>query len=201
MERCLTKTELKQRGWTEAMMKEMLPDPEISVNPHCRRMKMYRWKESDVTQAEKKQDFLDGLEKRKPHRERAQRAVKTKQEKMKTILTGAIEKIRVKEMDFQKVTRRALSAKRSWYLITGQWENMVFNPDEKTIERWTVNYIRHNLTEYDSFLFSVKGKTGISFAYPLYRKAVLEKIADVYPQLREECARQASFNESAEEIW
>ena len=71
MERYLTKTELKQRGWTEAMMREMLPDPEVSVNPHCRRMNMYRWKESDVTQAEKKQDFLNGLEKRKPHRERA----------------------------------------------------------------------------------------------------------------------------------
>ena len=201
MERYLTKTELKQRGWTEAMMKEMLPDPEISVNPHCRRMKMYRWKESDVTQAEKKQAFLERIERRKPHQERAQRVVKTKQEKMKTILTSAIGNIRVKKMDFQKVTRRALGATRNWYLITGQWDNTQFNPDEKTVERWTVNYIRHNLTEYDSFLFSVKGKTGIPFAYPLYRKAVLEKIADVYPQLSEECARQATFNETAEEIW
>jgi hypothetical protein len=201
MENYLTKTELKQRGWTEAMMKQLLPEPMISVNPHCRRMKMYLWKESDVTQAEKKQDFQERIEKRKPHQERAQRAVKTKQEKMKTILLAAIEKIRVKKMDFQKVTRLALSAKRNWYLYTGQWENTAFSPDEKTIQRWTVNYIRHNLTEYDSFLFSVKGKTGISFAYPLYRKAVLEKIADVYPALREECDRQAAFNQNHEEIW
>ncbi len=55
-------------------------------------------------------------------------------------------------------------------------------PDE-VILRWMVNFIRHNLTRYDTKLDLWKGKTGISTEYPRFRNGVLSKIA-------EECRRQ-----------
>ena len=64
--------------------------------------------------------------------------------------------------------------------------------DRDTVRRWMVNYIRHNLTRYDEFLYEARGRTGIRFAYPEYRCAVLEEIARVYPELQEECKRQIS---------
>ncbi|MBQ7993643.1 MAG: hypothetical protein IJ252_11515 [Solobacterium sp.] len=198
-EKYITKSTLKERGWSEKLIQEFLPLPREVQNPHYSRMSMYLWKEKDVIEAEKRQEFADHLEKRKVFQKRAQAAVRTKNEKMKVILAKAIEEIEVQELDYEEVVERALQAKQNWYDMTDQYERCAYGADEKTVQRWTVNYIRHNLTKYDAFLWSAKGKTGISFAYPLYRKAVLEKISDVYPYLCEECGRQISRAEQTEE--
>jgi hypothetical protein len=161
-------------------------------------MNMYLWKETDVIEAEKRPEFTDHLEKHAKYQKRAAAAVRTKNEKMKVILAKAIEEIEVKEMDYEEVVERALIAKQDWYDMTGQYDRTARGADSRTVQRWTVNYIRHNLTKYDAFLFSAKGKTGISFAYPLYRNAVLEKISDVYPYLCEECGRQMTRPAEAE---
>jgi len=198
-EKYITKSTLKERGWSEKLIQEFLPPPREVQNPHYSRMSMYLWKEKDVIEAEKRQEFADHLEKRIVFQKRAQAAVRTKNEKMKVILAKAIEEIEVREMDYEEVVEKAIRAKQAWYDMTDQYERTAYGADEKTVQRWTVNYIRHNLTKYDAFLWSAKGKTGISFAYPLYRKAVLEKISDVYPYLCEECGRQISRAEQAEE--
>ena len=190
-EKYITKSTLKERGWTEKLIHELLPPPKECRNPYYSRMSMYLWKEKDVIEAEKKQEFTDHLEKRAKYKERAATAVHTKKEKMKAVLDKAIEEIEVTELDYEEVVERAIRAKQNWYDMTGQYERSAYGADSRTVQRWTVNYIRHKLTKYDAFLYSAKGKTGISFAYPIYRKAVLEKISDVYPYLCEECGRQS----------
>ena len=192
-ERNFTKTTLKERGWSDALIEQLLPPPIVCRNPYYRKMNMYLWKEYDVLEAEKRPEFTAHLKRRSVHQKRAQAAVRTKNRKMQERLTDAIARIRVEEVDYAQVVDDAVDAKQNWYDMTGQYDRSVYGADQKTIERWTVNYIRHNLTTYDSFLYSAKGKTGISFAYPLYRKAVLEKIAEVYPWLYGECARQMEY--------
>ena len=192
-ERNITKTTLKERGWSDALIEQLLPPPIVCRNPYYRKMNMYLWKEYDVLEAEKQPEFTAHLKRRSVHQKRAQAAVRTKNRKMQERLTDAIARIRVEEVDYAQVVNDAVDAKQNWYDMTGQYDRRVRGADQKTIERWTVNYIRHNLTTYDSFLYSAKGKTGISFAYPLYRKAVLEKIAEVYPWLYGECMRQMEY--------
>ena len=192
-ERNITKTTLKERGWSDALIEQLLPPPIVCRNPYYRKMNMYLWKEYDVLEAEKQPEFTAHLKRRSVHQKRAQAAVRTKNRKMQERLTDAIARIRVEEVDYAQVVDDAVDAKQNWYDMTGQYDRRVRGADQKTIERWTVNYIRHNLTTYDSFLYSAKGKTGISFAYPLYRRAVLEKIAEVYPWLYGECMRQMEY--------
>lgn len=48
-----------------------------------------------------------------------------------------------------------------------------------------VNYIRHNLTNYDELL-------GLAGNHSELRGAVLRKIGDAYPELLTECARQGA---------
>ena len=192
-EKHFTKTTLKERGWSDTLIKQLLPPPIVCENPYYRSRNMYLWKECDVAEAEKKPEFEAHLNRRSVHQKRAQAAVLTKNRKMQERLRDAIARIRVEEVDYARVVDDAVDAKQNWYDMTGQYDRSVYGADQKTIERWTVNYIRHNLTTYDSFLYSAKGKTGISFAYPLYRKAVLEKIAEVYPWLYGECARQMEY--------
>lgn len=57
-------------------------------------------------------------------------------------------------------------------------------------QRWAVNFIRHNLTEYDSQLDEVAGRAGVNEAVDKIRARVLDKIADIYPELAHECHRQ-----------
>jgi hypothetical protein len=189
-EKYMTKTELKKRGWNDELIGKYLPEPYVTKNPYYSRMSMYLWKEKDVLEAEQNEEFLDRLEKRNVYQKRAAAAVRTKEEKMRVILNAAIEHIKVEEHDYEEVVKRALKAKQNWYDITDQYDRDVRNADSRTVQRWTVNYIRHNLTDYDEFLYNAKGKTGILFAYPLYRRAVLDRISDAYPYLCEECERQ-----------
>lgn len=64
------------------------------------------------------------------------------------------------------------------------------NIDKEVLQRWIVNYIRHNLVDYDDGLEIMYGKVGKIDTYPKFKEAILKKIASVYPQYAEECKRQ-----------
>ena len=54
--------------------------------------------------------------------------------------------------------------------------------DPDTLTRITNNYIRHELTNYDEILESIKGKVGISEGYiKLKENVLMKKIQEVYP--------------------
>ena len=63
-------------------------------------------------------------------------------------------------------------------------------PNIDTLNRWIVNYIRHNLVEYDTNLKHLYGKTGKQSGYETFKKVILEKIAELYPKYKDECERQ-----------
>lgn len=57
--------------------------------------------------------------------------------------------------------------------------------NEKTIQRWVVNYIRHYLTNYDDLLYRKKKPQ-----QDILKENVLKLIAEHYPLYRNECYRQ-----------
>jgi hypothetical protein len=61
---------------------------------------------------------------------------------------------------------------------------------ELVLERITVNYIRHNLTKYETLLKVVAGQAGISEAGRVVRRRVFDEITAQYPEYGEECKRQ-----------
>lgn len=58
------------------------------------------------------------------------------------------------------------------------------------LNRITVNYLRHKLTNYDDRLRVLYGKGGKNEAYVLLNKRIYEKISEQYPELSSECHRQ-----------
>ncbi|MBX9980399.1 MAG: DUF2293 domain-containing protein [Mycobacterium gordonae] len=66
----------------------------------------------------------------------------------------------------------------------------VASADPAALQRWAVNYMRHVETDYDWLLDSVTGRVGVTEARRLIRARVLRAIADKYPYLAGECARQ-----------
>src|SRR3989441_4198659 len=62
--------------------------------------------------------------------------------------------------------------------------------DAAFLTRIAVNFIRHELTEYDHALADVAGKTGITKAVDGIRQKVYSAIAAAYPVFSLECQRQ-----------
>ena len=74
------------------------------------------------------------------------------------------------------------------------------NPDSDSLflERITVNYIRHELSQYDRVLETTAGKTGADRARVAINKRVYALIAATYPQFADECDRQLAARAEAE---
>lgn len=61
---------------------------------------------------------------------------------------------------------------------------------ERDINAIMVNSIRHNYSNYDQVLRGPYGINRSEYDYAQYKNCVLNKIAHVYPSLKDECDRQ-----------
>jgi len=64
------------------------------------------------------------------------------------------------------------------------------NSQRTFLDRICVNYLRHELSDYEPELHSVYGKVGATAARFEIRRKVYRAIAATYPDLAEECERQ-----------
>ena len=62
--------------------------------------------------------------------------------------------------------------------------------DQDFLDRITVNYLRHCLTEYERELSRFIGRIGRAEAYEEIKRSVLDAIAKEYPWLADEWERQ-----------
>lgn len=94
----------------------------------------------------------------------------------------------------QALRELTITAKQKWYDVNGKDE--IVDPNKATVDRWMVNYIRHRLCEYDDSLYMLfrPGKIADKDElYPKIKRETLAKIAQVYPELAEECKAQSNF--------
>lgn len=74
------------------------------------------------------------------------------------------------------------------------WQNTPFMVEniniasDKQVKQWMVNFIRHKLTGYDEAVALVNAN--IPGGYQILKNTVLEKIANMYPFLKDECEKQ-----------
>ena len=197
---CITHTRLiKEFGWSDALAKKYLPEPKLVDNPHYKCVAPMKLYELEVVQRVSSTEPVKTLlaelaEKRVKRTESSKKAIATKKANLAKEVDEKIKLIKVKLINDDDLRGRTISAKNEW----NSWNDYRgdFIPvrqkdvDEFTMRRWVVNFIRHNLTEYDEDLFDIKGKTGIHEEYYRYRDAVLDKIAEVYPKYADECFRQ-----------
>ena len=55
--------------------------------------------------------------------------------------------------------------------------------DDATLNRWKVNYLRHQLTDYDSMIEGMFGAIGRAAVEAVMRRRALEAIGKKYPDL------------------
>ena len=67
--------------------------------------------------------------------------------------------------------------------------------DRRTLNRWKVNYLRHELIRFDEKIEGLFGQIGRAAAERLLRRRALQAIGNTYPDLLDECQRQLRVSE------
>jgi hypothetical protein len=121
----------------------------------------------------------------------------------RTALMQQIERMTVKVALVNNVTARAIKSYNAW-----NWEKQIdrdrdfppasFDSDPDFLQRITVNYIRHELTDYDLSILEAAKKVGADDARVAIKQKVLAAISAQYPALKLECDDQSS---TAGDLW
>lgn len=190
---------LRERGWTDALVRRFLGEPDkLARNPHYRKaapMRLYLL--ARVVSAEGADEFkaaLDGAAKRS-------QSARSVADKKRSALVAEAEAmpIRVEAMPLETLRRRAINN----YNDRGprrdddySWMPARHDSDALFLERISVNFARHCLTEYDEALEAQFAKVGVNAAVATIRRRVYELIAATWPELSAECTRQLVRRES-----
>ncbi len=184
-EKLITQATVLSMGFTKSMIAKLLPEPILKQNPRYKSAApMKPWKEADVLAVMETAAF----------QEAAAKAVDTKRKNAEVLADNLIASIHVQRIDMQALQELAVAAQQKWYDFNGKDE--IVDPSRETVERWMVNYIRHNLCEYDDSLYMLFRPGSLADKeelYPKVKRETLAKIAQVYPELAEECKAQSNF--------
>lgn len=179
-----TYSNLLKMGFTKKLIEEHLHEPLLKDNPHYRmgpKMKLYLAK--DVEKFMKTDIFLNYQESRKNRVNAPIKNASKRREENYRYIDDEISQITVKRVPLDELERLTIEAKVDWLLWTRDDFYGFDDLSDETLARWMINYIRHNLTNYDEILDNIKGKFGVEEAYIKYKKILMLKIKEVYPEL------------------
>jgi hypothetical protein len=189
---------LKERGWTEALIKKFLGEPDVlKTNPRYKSAAPMRLYNTDrVEECEQSQDWQEAATRAQSRSKRGKEVAQRRAaELLKAIETLPIT---VQRLPLDTLLMEAIEAYNNFHSILliergHDYEPASKQSDPAFLERITVNYIRHHLTEYDSHLEEVAGRVGVREAIDAIRDRVYAEIAKQYPEYTEECQRQIRY--------
>ena len=171
-------SELKQRGWTDGLIKKFMPKPdETKTNPIVKSaapMKLYKIKRAE--RIERSEKFIKEMESISKRKTAARKAVETKT--AKTIEWANTLKINVPTLDKDKLLKKAIHHYEQFH------ETYVGSIDDEFANRISTNYIRHECTNYDRVLGALGGKVGRAKAYEILKEKVNQTIKNQHEWLK-----------------
>lgn len=179
---------LKARGWTPKLIEQFLGQPERTApNPHYRSAPPMRlWSLKSVIAVEETPAFQTALAQARRRQEGAKKGAEHKQ--TLTLELARSLPLKIKKMPLHKLLR---AAQKHYLDRKGEWvEFSPWNEPDPFRDRLCVNYLRHQASKYDDHLETLKGKVGISKAYLLLWRRIVQAIEATYPELGAEAWRQ-----------
>jgi hypothetical protein len=187
------KSVLERPGWTLTLIDRLLGEPDARRKVRGQAHPLCLYDEARVEATEASDAFTKAQEAIARRKASAQKGVATKTAKL-------LDQVRAMEVTVHAVPgvqARAIEdynarqeRRAEWYGYANDTMPANVHSDRDFLERITVNYIRHSLTEYDEHIESVASKTGINAAIEAIRARVYGAIAEAYPWLASECRRQ-----------
>lgn len=191
-----SKSQLKERGWTETAINKFLGNWDLEKkNPmysSSSTMKLYLIKR--VKRAESTKKFKQWSIDRDKRRLAALKSIKTKEDKLVEIVKSW--NIQIDKISYKKILRYAIDDYNDFKLSKNDTKSLINNNTNKEIlDRVCVNFIRHQLSDYDGMLYELSGRTGISKAYLILNQKIYDTISEIYPRYKNECTRQLNDKE------
>ncbi len=186
----ITPARMKDRGWTESMVKNLLGKPDVLIpNPHYRSgpaMRLY-----DLTRVEAAEAMPAFITAREKAAKRSEVGLVVADRRRKQLLDeiSGIE-IRVSKMPFNQLAGAAINHYNNRGSHRDNWEMATRSSSPEFLRRIMVNYARHELSHYDDQLDVLFARIGKLQAITLIRAATYTAIAATWPELSHECARQ-----------
>jgi hypothetical protein len=184
----LTQSSLKERGWTDKLILNVLVAPDLlKPNPHYKagpQMKLFL--EERVLTGEASEEFKNHTINSVKRKEGAKKATQTKKDK----IIAYVNSVEVKIPDyatFKTLKKLACNKYDAHYRSRGRYVNKC---DTLFVNRVVVNFLRHQCDEYEEGLVNMFGKVGIDTGYVMLKNKVLDAIAEKYPLLKDECLNQ-----------
>ena len=194
-----SQSDILSLGWTKKLINDYLPAPILRTNPMYKSAApMKTWPKCDVLSIMEREDFKvifsKAQERKKAASIAASKGAETKRQNLLKDTEAFVNSITIEVIDDERLIKRAKQNAYVEYCFRHEDIDVSFKyyaqAEEYTVNRWVVNYIRHQLTTYDKRLFMFRGKAGKEEAAALLRDLILKRIAEVYPKYKDECFRQ-----------
>jgi hypothetical protein len=191
----MSKSTLKNRGWTDKSIESFLKNADKTANnPYYKSastMKLYLT--SRVLATEKSKEYITFQTISNQRKAASVKAAQTKKKQLLQRINAC--KIELEQRSPLEVRQDAIIAYND-FKEQMLWEReheytpATENSDAEFLNRITVNYLRHSLSNYDDQLGDIFGRVGVGDAYTILNEKIYAKIAETYPHLREETEKQ-----------
>jgi len=198
----VTVQDLKERGWTDSIIRDYLGAPDLTkpntTYKSAAPMRLYDLARAEAVEATN--DWTDLMEKTARRKASGLKAAATKHAHMSARLAAMV--ITVPSMPLSDVIVEACDS-YNWHQNQKLRERRYYDYDDASpssdpafLLRITVNFLRHEMSQYDVELAHTYGKVGVRMAYAQINRKVYDAIAAAYPDLADECVRQVTRKES-----
>jgi hypothetical protein len=186
----LSMRQLKLRGWTTAMVRDLLGEPDKRrPNPFFRSgAPMGLWLAARVAAAEADPAF--GERKAKAGQRSAASSGVAARKRADLVALAASVPVEVPRLPRDALVRRACASYNAWHEGGLGHEPATPASDPAFLARIMVNCLRHELSGYEVQLDALLGRVGRAAAGQVIRGRVYAAIGEAYPYLAAECARQ-----------
>ena len=181
-----TKKKVKELGFSDRLIDALLPKPLLEKNPHHKDAKpMKLWEKETVRKAMKAKDFKDYQVERQHRSMALKNASEIKRLETKQTIINELKNLKIKVVDEEQIRTDTLK----FHQFLGQGDFFI-NASEIKQKKKMINTIRHQYTNYNKILHTLKGKIGSTNAYRFLKEELLKLIARYYPFLEEEACSQ-----------
>jgi len=184
------KSILERKDWTRAAITKFLGEADdYRQNPMYKSAAPQQlYLVSRVEAAETTEEFRAWVEKSKVRRASSKGAAEVRRQE--TVDAAKAIVVEVPTFDLEQLIRKACASYNQLNSYRDGFVAATPNSSPEFLDRIAVNYLRHQMTDYEELLDRQFGKVGTAEAKEVIREKVYDAIGDTYPSLADECFSQ-----------
>lgn len=178
------RSELRERGWTDAMIRRLLSTPDMTLpNPEYRSgapMRLYRRARVEII--EERREFT---ELREAGARRAERSKNVAVRRASDLVAKAraYEPALPTTLDYEELRKRAIRSYNTQSMDRA--DRATLDSDAAFLARMSWNHFRHHMTDWDATWEGFSGRPGVREAYIAAAESLASHVCERFPVFRD----------------